>query len=258
VLDGEVSPLTDGIPNIESVWREGRHGEPVLDRSRRNGDHIHPVPVLQPSPYTSYISTNPQCSDPGDTPISNSDGGPEHEDVPVPAWSLPAPTFIQRVIRVGGTIWRRTTTFMTPPLWAAVMSIAIALNQPIQRLFNGFLRPVRGAIDQAGDCSIPLTLVVLGAYFYTPAGRSAQLSSDASVGGQRASFSSRLRKFFCPHSESQNGSIRLESHGTRPGSRGEGKTIFVVILGRMFIVPLLFLPLVVLGAHRGSPGVFQE
>jgi hypothetical protein len=258
VLGGEISSLTDGVPNTESVWREGRPGEPVLDHSWHTEINSLPVPVLQPSPYTSYMSTIPQCSDAGDTPISNSNGGPEHEDVPVPAWSLPAPTFVQRVMRAGGTIWRRTTAFMTPPLWASVISIAIALNQPIQHLFDGFLRPVRGAISQAGDCSIPMTLVVLGAYFHVPAGRSAQQSSGAPISGQRASFSSRLLRIFYPHSESQNGVIRLESPETRPGNRGEGKTIFVVILARMFIVPLLLLPLVVLGALRGSPDVFQE
>ena len=85
MLDDEINSLTDGIEDIESVWREGRHGEPVLDHSWRNENNSHPVPVLQPSPYTSYMSTIPQCSDAGDTPISISDGGSEHEDVPVPA-----------------------------------------------------------------------------------------------------------------------------------------------------------------------------
>ena len=258
VFDEEINSLTDGIEDLESVWHDGRHGEPVLDYSWRNETCSHSVPVLQPSPYTSYVSTIPQCSDPGGTPISNSDGGSEHEDIPVPAWSLPAPTLVQRLTRAGGTIWRRTTAFMTPPLWASVISIAIALNQPIQHLFGEVLRPVRGAINQAGDCSIPITLVVLGSYFHTPADKSAQLSSDAPVDWQRASASSRLRKIFCLHSESQKGAIHLELHGTRLVNRGDGKTIFVAIFARMFIVPLLLLPLVVLGAVRGSPAVFQE
>jgi len=202
------------------------------------------------------MSAIPQCPDPGDTPISDSDGGPGHEDVLMPAWSLPVPAFAQRVIRAGGTIWRRTTAFMTPPLWASFISIAIVLNRPVQHLFDGFLRPLRGAITQAGDCSIPLTVIVLGAYFHTPADKSAQLSSDAPVDWQRESVSGRLRKIFCLHSE--RGAVRLESHGTRLGNRGDGKTIFVVILVRMFIVPVLLLPLLVLGALRGSPAVFQE
>ena len=258
MFDDEINSLTDGIEDIESVWRDGRHGGPVLDYSWRNEACGHPVPGLQPLPYTSYISTIPQCSDPGDTPISSSGGGSGHENIPVPVWSLPAPTFLQRVIRAGDKTWRRTTAFMTPPLWASVISIVIALNQPIQRLFDGFLRPLRGAINQAGDCSIPITLVVLGSYFYTPADRSAPLSSDAPVDWHRASVSSRLRKIFCLHFESQKGGLRLESHGTRLVKRGDGKTIFVAILARMFIVPLLLLPLVVLGALRGSPAVFQE
>ena len=243
---------------MESLWREGRQGEPALDYSERNENCSHPPTVLQPSPYTSDMSTIPQCSDSGDTPICNPDGCSEREDAPVSAWSLPAPTFVRRVIRAGGTIWRKTTAFMTPPLWASVISIAIALNQPIQHLFDGFLWPARGAIDQAGSCSIPITLVVLGAYFHTPADRSAQLSSGAPVDWQRASVSSRLRKIFCLHSESQNGAIRLESHGMHLVNRGNGKTIFVAILARMFIVPLLLLSIVVLGALRGSPTVFQE
>ena len=258
MFDDEINSLTDGIEDIESVWRDGRHGGPVLDYSWHNETCSHPVPVLQPSPYTSYISTIRQCSDLGDTPMSSSDGGSGHEDIPAPAWSLPPPIFVQRVTRAGGTIWRRTTAFMTPPLWASVISIAIALNQPIQHLFDGFLWPLRGAINQAGDCSIPITLVVLGSYFHTPADKSAQLSSGAPVDWQQASVSSRLRKIFCLHSESQKGAIRLESHGTRLVKRGDGKTIFVAILARMFIVPLLLLPLVVLGALRGSPAVFQE
>ena len=216
------------------------------------------MPVLPPSPYTSYTSTITPCSDPGDTPVSNSDVCSEHDDAPVPAWSLPAPTFVRRVIRAGGKIWRKTTAFMSPPLWASVISITIALNKPIQHLFDGFLRPVRGAIDQAGGCSIPITLVVLGAYFHTPADRPAQLFSDAPVDWQRASVSNQLRKIFCLHFESHKGAIRLESYEARFVNRGNGKTIFVAILARMFIVPFLLLPLVVLGALRGSPTVFQE
>jgi predicted permease len=175
----------------------------------------------------------------------------------VPAWSHP-PTFPQRVVRAGGKIWTRTTGFMTPPLWASVISIVVALNQPLRHLFDGYLRPVRGAITQAGDCSVPITLVVLGAYFHTPTDRSAPLPSDESAVSQRTTFLSRLRKIFCLHSKSRKGAIRLRSHATRLENRGEGRTIFVTILARMFIVPLLLLPLVVLGALRGSPGVFEE
>ena len=93
VLDNEINLLTDGIEDIESLWRESRHGEPALGYSvsGRNENCRHPPPALQPSPYISDLSTVPQRSDTGDTPISNPDGGREHEDAPVPAWSLLAP-----------------------------------------------------------------------------------------------------------------------------------------------------------------------
>lgn len=197
-------------------------------------------------------------SDPEATPsIVNSNLGSEDEDIPVPAWSPRQNTFARRAVRAGGTIWSRVTNFMTPPLWASVASIVVALNQPLQHFIGIYLWPVRGALNQAGDCSIPLTLVVLGAYFYTPADESKLPPSD-DLESQRATLLSRLRKMFCLESESRMGAIRLQTHAARLRSSGEGRAIFAIILARMFIVPLLLLPLVVLGALRGSPGVFKE
>lgn len=54
--------------------------------------------------------------------------------------------------------------FMTAPLWAAVMSLVVALLPPVQALLAN-MGPLRGALDSCGACSIPLTLVALGAYF---------------------------------------------------------------------------------------------
>ncbi|KAH9987381.1 hypothetical protein BJV77DRAFT_964859 [Russula vinacea] len=110
----------------------------------------------------------------------------------------------------------------------------------------------------AGNCSIPLTLVVLGAYFHTPADKYKLPPLDDDLGSQRATPLSQLRKFLCFESESRMGALRLQTHAPQLGNNGEGSTIFAIILARMFIVPLLFLPLVVFGALRGSPGVFKE
>ncbi|CAO1616651.1 unnamed protein product [Sympodiomycopsis kandeliae] len=54
--------------------------------------------------------------------------------------------------------------FMTAPLWAAVMSLIVALIGPLQAFIDS-LEPLVGALQTAGACSIPLTMVVLGAYF---------------------------------------------------------------------------------------------
>jgi auxin efflux carrier family protein len=181
---------------------------------------------------------------------------PPIEYVPVPVWSRKN-TLAQRAARAGGTIWRRLTNFMTPPLWASVASLVVALYQPLQYFIGNYLRPLRGAITQAGDCSIPLTLVVLGAYFHRAPDKSGLPPSDV-LESQRATPLSRLRRIFCLESESQMGAIRLHANTSQLGNSGEGRMIFAIILARMFIVPLLLLPLVVLGALRGSPGVFKE
>ena len=60
------------------------------------------------------------------------------------------------------------TRFMTMPLYAAVISLVVALIPPLQRVVAS-VEPVVGALETAGACSIPLTMVVLGAYFYQEA-----------------------------------------------------------------------------------------
>ncbi|KAG6847454.1 hypothetical protein H0H93_008020, partial [Arthromyces matolae] len=62
----------------------------------------------------------------------------------------------------------RLNAFMTPPLWAAIVSIVIACAHPVQHIIETYFLSVKGALAQAGNCSIPLTLMVLGAYFHVP------------------------------------------------------------------------------------------
>lgn len=56
--------------------------------------------------------------------------------------------------------------FMTMPLYAALASLIVALTPPLQHTLTEHLQPVKGFLASAGSCSIPVTLVVLGAYFY--------------------------------------------------------------------------------------------
>lgn len=59
---------------------------------------------------------------------------------------------------------RVVLNFMTVPLWAAVASFVVALTPPLQRTVVSMTSLV-GALQQLGGCSIPLTILVLGAYF---------------------------------------------------------------------------------------------
>lgn len=56
---------------------------------------------------------------------------------------------------------------MTVPLWAALLSIAVAMCQPVQAFLHD-IAPLKNSIRRAGDCSVPITLVTLGAYFFVP------------------------------------------------------------------------------------------
>ncbi|EJD54392.1 hypothetical protein AURDEDRAFT_156172 [Auricularia subglabra TFB-10046 SS5] len=78
--------------------------------------------------------------------------------------------------------WLRTISqFVTPPTYAAIVSIFIAAITPIQHVVAR-ATPITGAIDSLAEIAVPLTLVVLGAYFYTPPEKrqSETASSDSS------------------------------------------------------------------------------
>lgn len=232
--------------------------EQAITLDDENGSFAGDIEPIEDVPHedTPRVPTVSRPSDPEATPVVNPNVRFENEDVLVPVWSR-RNTFAERVVRAAGKICIRVIGFMTPPLWAAVVSLVVALNQPLRYFIDTNLWPLRGAITQAGNCSIPLTLVVLGAYFHTPADKSVPPPLE-DFGPRRAGPLSQLRKLFCLESESRMGALRLESDASILGDDGEGRTIFALILARMIITPLILLPLVVLGALRGSPGVFKE
>ena len=136
-------------------------------------------------------------------------------------------------------------------MWAALISIFIAMIPPLQS-FLGRLDPVEKAIKGAGQCSsklerrvhkranliVPVTLVVLGAFFYTPPEPAQAISlplhedelpkSNNTIGG----FFERKFK-------------QLRQPG-KAGYPGENKTVFVAVISRMIIVPAILLPAIAL------------
>ncbi|EPQ29683.1 uncharacterized protein PFL1_02903 [Pseudozyma flocculosa PF-1] len=71
-------------------------------------------------------------------------------------------------------------SFMTAPLYAAIISLVVALIGPLQKFIDS-LEPVVGALETAGACSIPLTMVVLGAYFHADASAVAESKGSVST-----------------------------------------------------------------------------
>lgn len=163
----------------------------------------------------------------------------------------PLPTgFRARLIRAKATFvwaWSAFLSFMTVPTWAALASIIIALIPPLQAGL-GKLRPLTEAIKSAGQCSIPVTLVVLGAFFYTPPAAihlalddtDTDTDHDSDAGAKPRSikeyFGRKLRTF----------KLKSAAMNKDPQYPGEGRTVLVACLARMVIVPLIFLPLIAL------------
>lgn len=123
--------------------------------------------------------------------------------------------------------WNSFFAFMTVPTWAALISIFIALIPPLQSFVSG-IRPFVGAVKSAGQCSIPVTLIVLGAFFYTPQ-PAVQLPQeiDHSIRG---------------YLERKIQSLKKRDEGK--AYEGENRAVFVAVVSRMILVPLLILPVI--------------
>lgn len=219
--------------------------------ARRHSDSAHIFYSFPSTPFFPTLRLPPSNEDA--TSVFESDSDSDNDELRMPVWSRPPPTFLQRVGRTVRSVWKGVTNFLTPPLWASLISLFVALCQPLQHVLEVHLHPVQGAITQAGNCSIPITLVVLGAYFYRPPVKPVTSSSGARS-RRKASFASSLREIFRLKGR-EGDRLPASSHRTKSG---EGKTVFVSILARMFVVPLLFLPLMAIGALRSHPPVFQE
>ena len=260
----EICPMSGGAGERENLRRDGFFG---VFNTTQGDSHItvqtfNARTRLQPG-FTSCKADAIRRSDAA-LPPSDSDvltvPPPAHylsssgDDALRPAWSLPPLTFVQRTIRTGRLTWRKVNDFMTPPLWASVLSLVVALIQPLQHLLGVQMRPIRDAITQAGDCSIPLTLVVLGAYFHHPPEKSELPSPESNR--RQASLVDNLRRIFSLEGCKEEGGT--SSHATHARNRYEGRTAFVSILARMVVAPALLLPFVVFGRLQGYPQVIRE
>ncbi|KAI0641344.1 membrane transport protein-domain-containing protein [Trametes meyenii] len=158
-------------------------------------------------------------------------------------------------------MWHTFREFMTVPLWAALASLVVACIQPLQHALDEHLPPVKGAIASAGNCSIPVTLVVLGAYFYTPPEqeqgriRLPEHHDSPPRNQSRTSLFDNVREMF---SGKRSADQRLGTSASKEVRPGETKTVIVAILSRMIITPLLLLPLMVLSTKFDLQEVFDD
>ncbi|KAF7367452.1 hypothetical protein MSAN_00808000 [Mycena sanguinolenta] len=159
--------------------------------------------------------------------------------------------------------WVALNEFMTVPLWAALASLIVACVQPLQHALDEHLQPIKGAVTSAGNCSIPVTLIVLGGYFY-PAppdpkvgavnGHANGIANGTGVQASKSASSllESVREMF-----GKQQSARLA--GEAPKARaGETKTVVIAVVSRMILTPMLILPLMALCSRFDLHDVFAD
>jgi len=140
---------------------------------------------------------------------------------------------------------RRIGEFMTPPLVATILAVLVAMISPLQTLLADHAFPLKMAISNAGDCSIPLTLVVLGAYFWDP-----DAKKDGKILLEMVELSSS--------SSTESVMLKIPSKSRRLCFSDESKTVIAALLTRMIIVPLLMIPLLYYSTQAGLHTAFED
>jgi predicted permease len=166
-----------------------------------------------PNDSRTHLDCYDNCHHPSHTYVDDEAGGP-----PRRSWFASLPEKF-------GRTWAAFLDFMTASLWAALFSLIVACIPPLQHALTHHLQPVNGAINSAGKCAVPLTLIVLGAYFYTP-----------------------------PPEQDLDGNTKKPP----PVKPNETRTVILAVAARMIITPIVILPLMTLATRYDFHRVFDE
>lgn len=125
--------------------------------------------------------------------------------------------------------------YMTPTLYSTILSFVVVCIPSLQTALIG-VKPIRGAFNFAGNVAVPLTLVVLGAYFHKERPKEKQIEIKES---KTIESSGKLEK-----SDSQTLEVSLESQIPVPSSKVSDRTIMIIaIVARQLLAPLALIPL---------------
>ena len=194
---GEISqssariPTSHNIPALRTALHQGGIGngsEPPVQTEtlglpgQMGKRPVRPMMVNKQSHFFYSFPNTPQ--------LSSTSLAPSHADLPDTTThsppEIPIGTQITSTVSSGFSRTKANLArwgkglkeFMTPPLYAALFSLVVACIPPLQHLLAVHLLPVKGAINSAGNCSIPITLVVLGGYFWRGDGNEENTGSN--------------------------------------------------------------------------------
>lgn len=208
----------------------------------------------EPNSSVSTFVSSPLASDSEDDSDLDGDVGlPGTPEIPERSkFSL----LLERWRRSFRKAWAVLDDFMTVPLWAALASIIVACVRPFQHVLEEHMVPVKGALTSLGNCSIPVTLVVLGAYFYKPK----ELSPEEIRAQKRRKRRGRLNTIKSTSAlfESVKAMFHPKPEPSAAETKGEAKTVFIAVISRMIITPALLLPFIALSARFDLQNVFAD
>ncbi|KAF8527630.1 auxin efflux carrier [Hysterangium stoloniferum] len=214
---------------------------------------------IQPKDFSSFPTTpiypRSETSGSDDDYLGSDDG--ENQLLPSTTHTPPPPPLARRVWRCCLRVCRQVNGFMTAPMWAALLSLLVACIPSLQHTMTEHVQPIKSALNSAGNCSIPLTLVVLGAYFFVPQTEEERERALAAQKGRtlktRVSHTSLVgyvRNFFV--GEGGGDECRQEA---RPG---ETRTVVVAVMSRMILTPMILLPLLTVMMATKVVNVFDD
>ncbi|EGG06607.1 uncharacterized protein MELLADRAFT_86448 [Melampsora larici-populina 98AG31] len=149
--------------------------------------------------------------------------------------------------RIKSTLWKRVFTktrnflralnrFMNPTLYASIAAFLVVVIPKVQAFIRS-IKPLEGGLNFAADVSVPLTMVVLGAYFHNPKPESSQTQGESDD---------------CTEPEKKLLKERSNKVIQALGPPSERNTMLVGISARHFLTPLTLIPILyaVTGAFK--------
>ena len=198
--NGDAAAQQDSTPNSPATATGGQQSRPQITLRRPTGERRRPEPKRSgPPAWARSFPNSPDAHNDrnGNFGAARGDDGRDSdvEDEPLEPYEEEGQITLPGASnsRENRSCWKVFTTttrrwwhnfvlrplnavasFMTAPLYAAVISLIVAVIPPLQKFVDS-LEPVVGALETAGACSIPLTMVVLGAYFVADASAAQQV-----------------------------------------------------------------------------------
>lgn len=215
-----------------------------------------------------HFSTFPNTPIYSRTDVSESELTDDDEGGELPSGNIPVRHMhYSRLWHHLRVLIHKVNTFMTVPMWAALASIIVACIRPLEHALVQHMQPLKSALTSAGNCSIPLTLVVLGAYFHVPEPEDKardERRRRVKTRGSYASLIQSVREMFVRSARRKRiscaGIVTSDADTDGVKRLGETRTVVVAVLSRMVLTPLILLPLLAIFMESDATDspVFEE